>query len=370
MSEMMGIINLSASTEKIKQLTEKRSIGTINVAGRYKVIDFVLSNMVNSGITNVTISTIERARSLYNHMGSGKYWDLDRKKDGLSIFYNEESNLDVVKKRGDIEIFKSMLNHIKRSNNKYVLMSRSYMICNVDYKEMLKFHKEKDADITILYKSMNNHVKRFVDCDTVSLDANSKIVSMGKNLGKKINYNISLEMYLLKRELLIKLIEDAIHIGEVNYFKQSLLDQVGKLNVYGYQYRGYLACINSTKNYYRTSMDFLDIDVQSELFNIEKPIYTKVEDSPPTFYGNDSYTTNSLISSGCIVEGVVENSILARGVHIKKGAIVRNSIIMKDVTVNDTASINYAVLENGVEVERKQTLCGDKDHPFVISNNY
>lgn len=369
MNEMMGIINLSASTEKLKNLTEIRTIGSIPIGGRYRVIDFTLSNMVNSGISNIAICTQGKARSLYDHIGSGKYWDLDRKKDGLFYFHPEASSIDIVQKKGDIEIFNSMINYIKKSKQEYVFLSRSYMICNADYSNMLDYHKTSEADITILYKRMNNHVRRFVDCDTINIDEHDDIISIGKNLGKKKYYNVSMEMYIMKRELLVELIEESIHLGDVDFLKQCIFKQIGNLKVKGFAFDGYLACINSIQNYYRTNMDMLLPEVQKELFHGDGLIYTKIKDEPSTFYADDSFTSNSLVSSGCIIEGIVENSILSRGVHVKKGAIVRNSVVMQNANIEETANINYMILDKNVSIGEKRVFNGDADHPFVIAKN-
>lgn len=369
MNEMMGIINLSASTDKLKSLTEIRTIGSIPIGGRYRVIDFILSNMVNSGISKIAITTQGKARSLYDHVGSGKYWDLDRKKDGLYYFHPEASSIDIVQKKGDIEVFNDMLGYIQSSTQEYVLLSRSYMIAHVDFDEMLENHKKSGADISILYKRMNNHVRRFIDCDTVNIDENDEIISMGKNLGKKKYYNVSLEMYLMKRTVLVDLIEEAVHVGNVNFLKQAVFNQIGNLTVKAQPFEGYLACINSIQNYYNTNLDMLDPEVQAELFHHEDLVYTKIKDEPSTYYADDSDTTNSLVSSGCIIEGVVENSVLSRGVHVKKGAIVRNSIVMQNTVINETANINYMILDKNVEISEKRTFNGDADHPFVIAKN-
>jgi glucose-1-phosphate adenylyltransferase len=369
MNKMMGIINLSASTDKLKSLTEIRTIGSIPIGGRYRVIDFTLSNMVNSGISNIAICTQGKARSLYDHIGAGKYWDLDRKKDGLFYFHPEASSIDIVQKKGDIEIFNGMLGFIKSASQEYVLMSRSYMIANIDYSEFLDKHIESEADVSIIYKRMNNHVRRFIDCDTINVDEDDNIISIGKNLGKKKFYNVSLEMYIIKRDLLVDLIEETIHMGDVDYLKQMLFNQLGDLKVKGMAFEGYLACINSIQNYYKTNLDLLDPEVQTELFDGHGLIYTKIKDEPSTYYADDSYTANSLVSSGCIIEGIVENSVLSRGVHVKKGAIVRNSVVMQNSTINETANINYMILDKNVEIGEKRVFNGDAEHPFVISKN-
>jgi len=365
----LAILMAGGAGTRLTVLSDKRAKPAVPFAGKYKIIDFTLSNMVNSGISNVSIVTQGKARSLYDHIGSGKYWDLNRKKDGLFYFHPEASSIDIVQKKGDIEIFNSMLNYIKKSTQEYVLLSRSYMICNVDFEEMLDYHKTSGADITIMYKRMNNHVRRFVNCDTVNNDENDNIISIGKNQGKRKYYNISMEMYLMKRSLLIELIEEAIHDGDVDYLKQAVFNQLGKRNVKGFAFDGHLACVNSLDNYYKANLDFLDLEIHKEMFVEHNLIYTKIKDEASTFYSDNSYVSNSLISSGCIIEGTVENSILSRGVHVEKGAIVRNSIVMQNTIIRETANINYMILDKNVEVGKMKSVNGSEDHPFVVSKN-
>jgi glucose-1-phosphate adenylyltransferase len=369
MNKILGIINLSASTEKLKSLTEIRTVGSIPIAGRYRVIDFILSNMVNSGISNIAICTQGKSRSLYDHVGSGKYWDLDRKKEGLSYFHPETFNFERQFRTGDLETFKDMIGFVKSAKQPYVLITKSYMLAQIDYKKMLKNHEESDADITILYKRMNDYVRRFVDCDTLNIDEDNKVISVGKNLGKKKYYNVSMEMYMMKKEKFVEIIEEAIQRGDVDSLKAALLKQVNRSKVKAYSHEGYLACINSVQNFYRSNMDFLNPEIQSEMFSEDGLVYTKIKDEPSTFYGEDSYTNNSLISSGCIIEGVVENSVLSRGVHVKKGAIVRNSVVMQNSIIEETANINYMILDKNVQVSEKRVFNGDQDHPFVITKN-
>ena len=158
-------------------------------------------------------------------------------------------------------------------------------------------------------------------------------------------------------------------MGEVDFLKQCIFKQIGELKVRGYAFDGYLACINSIQNYYRTNMDMLKPEVQEELFASNGLIYTKIKDEPSTYFADDSYTANALVSSGCIIEGTVENSVLSRGVHVKKGAIVRNSVVMQNSIVDETANINYMILDKNVSIGAKRTFNGDADHPFVIAKN-
>jgi len=369
MNDVLGIINLSESEERIKDLTMGRNLAAIPILGRYRIIDFALSNMVNAGLTNVAIFTYGKSRSLVQHLGSGKHWGLDRKKDGLFVFYPEVPTEDNIRRTGDIQHFKNHLDYLKASSQTYVVLSRSYMICNVDYVDMVRQHKKNGADITIAYKKMDNSVNRFVECDTLFLDEDKNVVSIGQNLGKERFYNVSMEMYIMKRELLIRLIEESVQRGDARYLKEAVFNRIGSLDMKGYRFHGYLSCVNSIQNYFETNMDLLNVNISKDLFSTNGSIYTKVMDAHSVQYSDDSYVVNSLVANGTIIEGTVENSVICRDVHIKKGAIVRNSVILPNVTISETTNLNYVILDKNVVITEKKMLFGDVGNLFVIKKN-
>lgn len=369
MNDVLGIVNLSESEERIKDLTLNRNIAAIPILGRYRVIDFALSNMVNAGLTNVAIFSYGKARSLIQHLGSGKHWGLDRKKDGLFVFYPEVAQDDNVRRLGDIHNFKNHLDYLRASTQPYVIMSRSYMICNIDYVDLVRQHKKSGADITIAYKKMDNSMARFFECDTLTLDEEGNVVSIGQNLGKERHYNVSMEMYVIKRDLLIRIIEDAVQRGDARYLKEAIYNRVGSLEMKSYRFHGYLSCVNSVQNYFETNMDLLNVRVSKDLFSTNGRIYTKVMDAHSTQYTDDSYVVNSLVANGTIIEGTVENSVICRDVHIKKGAIVRNSVVLPNVTINETTNLNYVILDKHVVITEKKMLFGDVGNLFVIKKN-
>ncbi len=369
MQDIMGIINLSENENEIKDLTKHRPIGVIPIAGRYRVIDFVLSNMVNMGIHNVAIFTQGKSRSIVDHLGSGKEWDLDRKKDGLFIFTPFMNLADNTFINGDIKNFKDQLDYIKRCKEKYVILSRSYMICNVDYSDAFKYHKESGSDITIMHKKIQGENDKFMYCDTLNIDDNNRIISIGKNIGKEDNYNISMEMYILKRTLLIEIIEDSISKGESIYLKEAVLKQVPKLNVNTYAFDGYLGCINSIDNYYKVNMELLNVDVSKELFYKNGYIHTKVKDEPSTKYTENANVTNSMVANGCIIDGTVEGSIISRGVQIGKNAIVKDCVIMQKCIIEEGAVLQNVISDKNVVISKGKMLCGVSKEPLVILKN-
>lgn len=364
-----GIINLSENEYNIKKLTEIRTIASIPIAGRYRVIDFVLSNMVNAGIQNIGIYSDYRFRSLMDHTGSGKAWDLDRKIDGLFLFGPNYNPMTTSVPRGDMQNLFSNIEYIKGSRQEYVLISCSYMICNVDYKEVYAQHINDGSDITIVYKKIDNANEDFIRQHTLNIGKTGKVLSCGVNMGHKKNANISMEMYIMKKELLMDIIMDSIAKGEIYYLNDAISQAIKSLKVTGYKYDGYLRCINSIQNFYFANMDILDVNVSKELFYSDRKIFTKVKDESPTYYSNDAVVQNSMIANGCVIEGEVKNSILFRRVHVEKGAKIENSIIMQNGIIKNGAKIQNVIMDKGVTITQNKELKGDSNIPLVIDKN-
>lgn len=324
--------------------------------------------MVNSQIDNVAIISQGKTRSLIDHLGSGKPWDLNRNNDGLFIFHPDVSSQDIVQRKGDLEIFKDHLDYLHRSSQEYVAMNRSYMVASVDYEAVLKYHKEREADITIVYAKVMNS-DNYMYCDTVMIGNNHEIRSIGKNVSRNQETNISLEMYMMKRELLITIIEDAIQSGDSDHLKQCIFNRLPQMRVIGYRHFGYVSCINSLNSYYKASMDMLMPDIFEELFKSERLIYTKVKNEPPARYAQTSKVHNSLIGNGSIVKGTVINSVIARGVVIEEGAVVKNSIVMQNANISKTSDLNYMIIDKNVTISAEKRLTGDINHPYVVKKN-
>ncbi len=367
-NNVMGIINLTENEEKLQDLTIHRPIAALPFASRYRVIDFIISNMVNSGIRRVAIFTKNKFRSLQDHLGPGKYWNLDRKRDGLYMVHPMIDYRNTVRRYGDLQTFKDNLDFLRLSPQKYVFISRSYVINNVNLKRAFKFHKKSGADITIIGKPIKNGqvASQYIGLDRLELDQDNNVTGVGLNFGSNNSFTLSLEMYIMKRELLIDIITEAYAKGQQSFLKQAVFDYMSDLNVNAYTYDQPAYFINTISNYYKANMDLLNRDSFNALFKDQNRIYTKIKDEPSTMYGSTSCVTNSIIANGCIIEGTVENSILFRGVHVHKGAIVRNSIIMQTTDIGETAHLNYVITDKTVSIAEKKVLMGDGGVPFVI----
>lgn len=327
--QLLGIIDATTYHEGLEELIVHRSLAAVPFAGRYRLIDFVLSNMVNSGIKSVAIFPKYQYRSLMDHLGSGKNWDLNRKKDGLFFFPSPvlDSQGDGI---GSFHHFAANMDYFKRSTQEYALISNCFTVFNMDFRTVLSWHVKTGCDIT-------------------------EIVNNGKSMG----------MYLVKTSLLIDLIENRDRTG-YSCMKDVVTDIHHNYKLCTYNYSGYAVMIDSIKNYYSTSLSLLQPDAWKNLFLKEQPVYTKVKDEPPTRYLKGSEVKNSMIANGCQIDGVVENSIIARGVKIGKNTVIRNSIIMQKCQIGDNCVIESLIIDKDVKVEPGTVMRASIDSPKVI----
>lgn len=371
-NECMGLINLTKKgNPNISKLNYGRPIASTPIGGRYRVIDFALSNMVNSGITNIGIFAKEKYRSLTDHIDSGKDWDLSRKKGGLSIFSpeNTESQNIYPYRKGDIYNILCNIDYIKKSEEEYILVSPSYMVCNMDYTEALKYHKKSNNYITMIYKNIDNANNDFKGNLTLNLDEDSKVINMGSNIGAFNNANIYMEMYIMKKTDFIDAIYNLTNTGDYQYLEDFLIEVVKYKQVGAYKYDGYLKCIKSIQSYFEISKELLDINIARELLYSERKILTKEKNESPTIYTEDANVENSFIASGCVIEGNVKNSIIFRKVHIKKGTNIENCIIMQNSFIGEECNLENVIFDKNINLAKGKELRGDENYPIVVEKN-
>ncbi|WP_246578348.1 glucose-1-phosphate adenylyltransferase subunit GlgD [Clostridium frigoris] len=358
----MGILMLNEREDNIKSLTKARPIAAIPVGGRYRIIDFVLSNMVNSGIHNIGIFTNTKSRSLVEHLGSGKPWDLDRKINGLYVFdlTSERSELR------DIDVLNDNMEYIYKSKQEYVIISSSNMLCNMDYKEAATYHEESGSDITIIYKKTNSGKKDYLSCSTLYINEENKILSVGKNIGASDKINISMEMFIMKKSTLVDIVKKGMEIGYHNSIKSIIYEHVLKFNVNAFEFKGYIKCIDSLRNYYNASMDMLNAEVNKELFFNNGLIYTKSKYEAPTKYFNGAKVNNALISNGCILKGKIENSIISRRVTVHEEAEINNCIIFENCEIKKGCKLTNVIVDRNIIMHENTVLEGSDDFPVVI----
>lgn len=361
----MGIINLNDSQDFLTELTKGRPLAAVPFGGRYRLIDFILSNMVNSGIQNVGILVQDKYRALMDHLRSGKEWDLARKRDGLFILPPGQSQYLSGVYRGNLENFYNNLDYIESSRQKYVLIAGSHIVCNLNYRKIFKFHQDMGADITVMYKEcpddeeLMQHV--ILDCQSDGL-----ITDLAINPSEVLSHKVSMEMYLIEKGLLVKLMKDCQARGGMDFVKDILLRNIGKIKMYGYPYKGYAARVDCVKSYYKHNMELLKVEKWEELFLKSGLVYTKVKDEAPVKYKENAKVSNTIIGNGCTIEGRVENSILFRGVTVGKGAYVKDSIVMQRCDIAENAVIEHVICDKNVRITHGKWLKGEENYPLVI----
>jgi len=365
MNNVMGIINLNDSQDMLTELTKQRPLAAVPFGGRYRLIDFILSNMVNSGIQNVGILVQDKYKALMDHLRSGKEWDLARKKDGLFILPPGQLSCLGGAYQGNVENFYNNLDYIESSRQQYVLIAGSHIVCNLNYHKVFKFHQETGADITIMYKEDDGDGE-FVEHTILECQHDGRLTDLIINPSRALSNKVSMEMYVIEKSLLVRLVKDCRARGGLDFVRDILIKNISTLKIYGYAYNGYVGRVDCIKNYYKHNMELLKAEKWEELFSKSGLVYTKVKDEAPVKYKENARVANVMVGNGCIIEGRVENSILFRGVTIRKGAYVKDCIVMQGCEIGENAIIENVICDKNVIITPKKWLKGERNYPLVI----
>ena len=371
--DALGIIFPNSYDATVPELVTERLMASIPFASRYRMIDFVLSGMVNAGIDNISVIVRKNYHSLMDHLGSGRAWDLSRKNGGLNIVppFAEKA---VKVYHGRVEALASILTFLRDQKEKYVIMADTNVAANYDFKEVISQHIATNADVTVIYtkweasaEALSTNVEQGDMYYTLNLQ-DGRVTDIHINPKEEGIQNLSMNIYVVNRELLIRQIEDAYIKGYPFYERDVLIPQVKDLNIQGYEYTGYLALITSLKSYCHENMRLLDEKNADALFS-GNHIYTKVRDDNPSRYTSDAKVKNVMAADGCIIEGEVENCVLFRGVKIKKGAVVKNSILMQDTVVEPGAHVEYVITDKNVTIYSGKDVKGAMSYPFYVAKH-
>lgn len=363
----VGIVFSNLNDGNVSELTEVRTMGSVPFGGRYRMIDFVLSNMVNSGITKVGVITKTNYQSLMDHVGSGKDWDLARKNGGLILLppFGAKGADRLYTSR--LEALKGALSFISRSKEEYVIMSDCDIVYNIDFKEVIEFHESKMSDITLIYRKKYVNHEESKKVTAIFFDKDQRVTGLSVNPYKEGEINQYIKVMVMKRQLLLQLVGDAVSHGKEDFIRDVINAEVNNLNINAFEYQGYYASITSLETYYKSNMDVLKKEERDSLFNIpNRAIHTKVKDSPPTMYGDNCTVKNSFIADGCVIEGTVENSIIFRGARVGKGAVIKDCIIMQDNIIGANTKLNAVITDKNVVIRDKVVLSGHETIPFYI----
>ena len=362
-----GLIYTGEANARLRELTFSRSVAAVPFGGRYRVIDFLLSDMVNTGISNVGLITQRNYHSLMDHLGSGKEWDLHRKRDGLFILPPFVTKDNTGMYRGTVDAIRSVLGYVRRSTQRYVILTGSHTLYNTTYDAMLRQHIETGAEITIMYNVERefNRADQFDDL-RLTMDETGRVTDLSLDPYFPTSSFRGCDAYIMEKERLEYLVEEAASHGEYDFMRDVLVKNVDKCRIYGWRYDGYVARLDSVSTFYKHNMELLDPAIRMDLFNPRTPIYTKVKDEVPAKYTDTGRVRNSIVADGCIIEGEVENSVLFRGVHVCKGAVVRDSIIMQACYDGENSTLSNVVMDKGVLILNGRNISGYKTYPVII----
>ena len=361
----VGIVLAGGNSKRMGDLSKKRAIAAMPVAGSFRSIDFVLSNMSNSHIQSVAVLTQYNSRSLNEHLSSSKWWDFGRKQGGLYVFPPTITAENNDWYRGTADALYQNLDFLKRSHEPYVVIAAGDGIYKIDYNKVLEYHIEKKADITIVCKDMpaDVDVTRF---GIVKTNADGRITEFEEKPIVADSTTISCGIYVLRRRQLIELLERSAGEGHYDFVKDILVRYKNAKRIYAYKLESYWNNIASVDAYYKTNMDFLKPDVRRYFFREYPDIYSKVDDLPPAKYNPGADVKNSLVSSGCILNGKVENSLLFKKVFIGNNCVIKNSIILNDVYIGDNTVIENCIVESRATIRANTTYIGKPDDVKVV----
>ncbi len=366
-SAVSGLVFANANDKLLKRLTEKRSMASVPFGSRYRLIDFSLSNLVNAGINNIGLITSGNYRSLMDHVANGIYWDLDRKNGGLHILAPYMSS-DVRRFRGTIDALSAATDFIDRCESDYIVICAGDILANVDISSVIDSHIENAADITIVYHNGILPINRD-DAMKLTVDKNANITAIEFDAvgGSETNYGVGITV--MSRDLLSNLVSDAVEKDLQSFNRDILAKKTGELKIRGYEHKEFITLMNGTDTYFEAHMALLDRKVRKELFNPERPIYTKTRDDMPTRYGIEADVKNCLIGDGCVIDGTVKNSILARGVKVEKGAVIENCILMQETKIGVGAQISNVIADKNVIIGENMVIKATPEKRVFIDKN-
>lgn len=366
----IGIVLAGGNSSRMGILAKKRAVAAMPMAGSYRSIDFALSNMSNSHVQKVAVFTQFNARSLNQHLNSSKWWDFGRKQGGLFVLPPTMTTENNSWYRGTADAMYQNIDFLKESHEPYVIITSGDCVYKMDYNKMLESHIEKKADITVAYTKLGTNQDDPTRFGILSIDGDGRIFGFEEKPVVTDSSVISAGVYIIRRRLLIELLEKANAEGRYDFVKDILVRYRETKKIYAYELQGYWNNIATVDSYYKTNMNFLKKDVRDYFFNGYSSIYSKIEDQPPAKFNPGASVKNALVSSGCIINGSVENSVLFRGVYVGNNCIIKNSIILNNVYIGDNTVIENCIVESRGTIRANETYRGeDGKIKIVVEEN-
>ena len=365
MSKAFGIINFAGNDVQVNGMLDYRPIGAFSFLGRYRVIDFPISNMSNSGIDVMQVYVRRKPRSLVEHLGTGRHYNINSKRGKLNILFAETIEENNVYNT-DIAAYIENFDCFDEIDSEYVVLAPSYMIYTADYNTFLQSHIESGADITLMYHSVDNAKDHFLNCHALYINKQKGVLSIEPNHGNTKSKNIFMDTYVMKKALFLELVQKAHKLSSMYTLADIVREECEELDVRAYSHRGFFATITDFNSYYEANMELINLKKATDLFDDNWPIYTRTNDSCPTQYFDGSEVKSSVISNGCLIEGTIENSVIGRGCIIKEGAIVKNCVINADVVIGKGVHVENLVIDKHARLIRGKRVIAAPEKPGYI----
>ncbi len=364
----IGIVLAGGNNHRMKELSQKRAICAMPVAGSYRSIDFALSNMSNSHIQKVAVFTQYNSRSLNEHLSSSKWWDFGRKQGGLYVFTPAVTVNNSNWYRGTADAIAQNLTWLKNSHEPYVVIASGDCVYKMDFNKLLEYHIDKKADITVVCRDMEpgTEIERF---GTMKMNEEYRITEFEEKPLQAKSNTVSCGIYVIRRRNLIEMIERCVEEERYDFVRDILIRYKDMKRIYAYKIKEYWRNIASVEDYYGTNMDFLKPEVRNYFFKQYPDIYSKVDDLPPAKYNPGADIRNSLISSGCIVNGVVENSVIFKKSYIGNNCVIKNSVILNDVYIGDNTYIENCIVESRDTIRAGSRFVSEGGIRIVVEKN-
>jgi len=362
----VGIILAGGNSNKMRELSQKRAIAAMPIAGSYRAIDFALSNMTNSHVNKVAVLTQYNAKSLNEHLSSSKWWDFGRKQGGLYVFTPSITAENSFWYRGTADAIAQNLSFLKNSHEPYVIIASGDGVYKMDYNKVLEYHIEKKSDITVVCKNMAGDldVTRF---GIVCTDEEGRITQFEEKPMDTDQRTVSMGIYVMRRRLLIELIEKCASEERYDFVQDILIRHKNVKKMYAYTHDEYWSNVSTAEAYFETNMDFLKPEVREYFFKKYPDIYSRVDDFPPAKYNPGAVMKNSLISSGCIVNGQVENSVVFKKSYIGNNCVIKNSIILNNVYIGDNCYIENCIVESRDTIRSGSRFVGENGQIQIVT---
>ena len=365
MSKAFGIINFAGNDVQVNGMLDYRPIGAFSFLGRYRVIDFPISNMSNSGIDVMQVYVRRKPRSLVEHLGTGRHYNINSKRGKLNILFAETIEENNVYNT-DIAAYIENFDCFDEIDSEYVVLAPSYMIYTADYSTFLQSHIESGADITLMYHSVDNAKDHVLNCQALDINKQKGVLSIEPNHGNTKSKNIFMDTYVMKKALFLELVQKAHKLSSMYTLADIVREECEELDVRAYSHRGFFATITDFNSYYEANMELINLKKATDLFDENWPIYTRTNDSCPTQYFDGSEVKSSVISNGCLIEGTIENSVIGRGCIIKEGAIVKNCVINADVVIGKGVHVENLVIDKHARLIRGKRVIAAPEKPGYI----